>query len=144
MALIIYPSDGWNTFASEADADMFFATRPNSTTWEALTTAQKEAKLTSTASMIRLCKGIVLPDDNEVDLIEGQLHLVDYALKNDTADFDPNSKYITKEKVGDLEVDYSDKRYLQSDIVYPSMTKLYLQQYGCSGGSGSFSQSKVH
>ena len=142
MALIIYPATNWNTFVSEIEADGFFGFMTDDGGWSTLTQSQKDAHIISTASMIRLCPNITLPKTNEVDLVEGQLHLLSYTVKSGTETYDPNSKYITKEKVGSLEVDYSEGRATQGSMLLPPMAELYLKQYGCSSG-GSFSQSKV-
>jgi hypothetical protein len=96
--------------------------------------------LIQTAAQIRLCTGITLPTDNEIDLREGQAHLLLQAARVDMTQHDHNAKYVTKEKVGTLEVDYEAGK--SGDVTqFPPMAKLFLGQYGCSGGGGSFSQS---
>ena len=140
--LIIYPLTDWNTFLSEVDADKFMLTQKDDGGWASLDTAHKEALLVQSASQIRLCKGIKLPTDNELDLREGQAHLLLYTTRTDITEFDPNEKDITKEKVGSLEVNYAYRDKNMNSTSFPPMASLFLEQYGCSGNKG-FSQSKT-
>lgn len=141
--LIIYPTNDWQTFLSETEADSFMAKQRNDGGWSTFTTDQKELLLIMTCDQIRLCPNVTLPDTNEVDLKEGQSHLLLQASRNDLTVYDASGKFVTKEKVGSLEVSYSDNRYKFGDVGFPPLAELYLTQYGCSGGGGGFSQSKV-
>ena len=137
--LIQYPEENWNTFLSQAEADAFMSNMVERGDWDNYTVEQKEFSLTSTASQIRLCKGITLPEDNETDLKEGHGYLLLQAVRVDQTQYDPNDRAVKKEGVGSLQVEY-DTNKKSAGLEFPPMSKLYLQQYGCSG-STSFSQS---
>jgi hypothetical protein len=142
MALIQYPQTDWNTFLSEAEALSWMEHQRDDGGYSNLTVDQQELLLIQTASQIRLCKNIVLPDDNEADLKEGQAYLLLQATRVDMTQYDHNGKFVTKEKVGSLEVDYSGYGRNTEVSDFPPMAKLFLTQYGCTGSVG-FSQSNT-
>ena len=140
--IIVYPTQNWTSFMSELEADGWMATQRDDGGWASLTQHEKEVLLVQSASQIRLCKGIKLPDDNELDLREGQAYLLLHVTRNDITEFDYNEKDITKEKVGSLEVNYAYRDKNMTSTSFPPMASLFLQQYGCSS-SGGFSQSNT-
>jgi len=142
MSLIIYPTANYQSFMSGIEADGWMATQRDDGGWASLTQHEKDVLLVQSASQIRLCKGIKLPTDNELDLREGQAHLLLYITRTDITEFDPNEKDITKEKVGSLEVNYAYRDKNMTSTSFPPMASLFLEQYGCSGNSG-FSQSST-
>ncbi len=142
MSLIIYPTQDWQSFLDEAEADAWMLHQRDNGGWDTLPIEQKELLLIQTASQIRLCNNIVLPDDNEADLKEGQAYLLLQATRTDMTLFDPNEKDITKEKVGELEVNYAYRDKDMTATSFPPMSTLFLSQYGCKSGGG-YSQSRV-
>ena len=140
--LIIYPKDGWSTFLSQLEADDFMTKQKDDGGWSALTTDQKDMLLTQTTAQIRLCSGIKLPTANEQDLKAGQGYLLLQATRSDMTMFDPNEKDITKEKVGEIEINYAYRDKNSTVVTFPPMAVLFLEQYGC-GKSTGFSQSNT-
>ncbi len=136
--VIIYPEIDYNSFIDETEAASFMGKQINSGYWFDYSSEQQEMLLVQTASQIRLCPNIVLPETNEEDLKLGQAYLLLQASRVDMTDFDADSRSITKEKVDTLEVEY-DVGYKGDKDSFPPMSTLYLNQYGCSSSSG-FSQ----
>ena len=140
--LITYPVTGWSTFLSETEADNWMGKQLNDGGWVSLDPHTKEMLLIQTTAMIRLCNGITLPDDNEEDLREGQAYLLLQATRVDMTEFDANDRSITSESVDTISVSYDTNK--KGDVTtFPSMTKLFLQQYGCKGGSSGFTMVKL-
>ena len=140
--LIQYPTTGWQTFLSEVEATSWMQHQRDDGGYSTLTIEEKELLLIQTASQIRLCKNMVLPDTNEADLKEGQAYLLLQATRVDMTQYDHNGKFVTKEKVGSLEVDYSGYNRNTETSDFPPLAKTFLSQYGCSGSVG-FSQSNT-
>jgi len=138
--LIIYPITGWSSFLTEPEADKFMKVQKDDGGWDKLTTEQKSMLLTQTTAQIRLCTGIKLPTTAEADLKAGQGYLLLQATRSDMTVFDPNEKDVTKEKVGEIEINYAYRDKNSTVTTFPPMAVLFLEQYGCSGNSG-FSQS---
>ena len=142
MALILYPLENWDSFASVAAADIIiggFVTSDGQTAYLALDESGKEAILRQTALQIKLCPNIVLPATLENDLEVAQCYLTIHALTVDMLSFDSNDKAITGERVDTLGVTYAvSKKGSNSD--FDTMTSMLLKQYGCSGQSSGFSQ----
>ena len=142
MALIIYPTEFWNTFASVAAADIIiggFVASDGQAAYLALDEAGKEAILSQTALQMKLCKNIVLPDTLESDLEVAQCYLVVHALTTDMLSFDSNDRAVTSESVDVISVSY-DASKKGSNGDFPPMVSALLGQYGCTGTSGSFGQ----
>jgi len=140
--LITFPVTDWSTFLSEVEADAWMIRKQNDGGWSTLTIQQKEMLLIQTASMIRLCSGSKLPDDNEADLREGQAYLLLQATKVDMTEFDATDRSITAESVDTISVSYDTSK--KGDLTtFPPLAKLFLQQYGCKGGSGGFTMVKL-
>ena len=140
--LIIFPVTDWSTFLSEVEADNWMSRQTVDGGWSTLTIQQKEMLLIQTASMIRLCSGIKLPDTNEEDLREGQAYLLLQATRVDMTEFDANDRSITSESVDTISVSYDTNK--KGDVTtFPSMAKLFLTQYGCKGGSSGFTMVKL-
>ena len=140
MALIIYPLENWNSFLSEIEADGFMVHHPENGDWANKTTEAKEHLLKQTASQIRFCKNIKLPEANETDLREGHAHLLLYAARNDLTEFDANNRAVTYEKAGELAQAFDANKKQSSALTIPPMAELYLSQYGCKSGNSGFSQ----
>ena len=142
MALILYPQDNWDSFASVSAADIIiggFVTSAGQTAYLALDEAGKEAILRQTALQIKLCPSMVLPDTLENDLEVAQCYLTVHALTTDMLAFDSNDKAITSERVDTLAVTYDvDKK--GSNAEFDNMTSALLAQYGCNAQSSGFKQ----
>ncbi len=142
MALIIYPTDYWDTFASVQIADTIignFVVSAGQTAYLALDEAGKEAILRQTALQMKLCPSIVLPETLENDLELAQCYLTTHALTTDMLSFDANDKAITGERVDTLGVTYDvDKKGSNSD--FDDMTSALLKQYGCNNQASGFTQ----
>jgi len=143
MALILYPTDNWNSFASVQVADIIiggFVASDGQAAYLAGDDAYKEAILTQTALQIKLCPNISLPATLENDLELAQCYLVTHALTVDMMSYDANDRAVTKEQVGTLSVEYDAN--LKGDVSeFDSMTSALLKQYGCSNKSSGFGQS---
>ena len=145
MALIVYPTDDWDTFIDVTESDSIITgmvQNDNTRAYLTLQVDQKEAVLRQTATQIRLCSNITLPEDNEGDLQLAQCYLTVHAMGVDMTAYDPNEKAVTYEKVGSLATAYQ-AGMKGSSTDFDSMTSSLLRQYGCSGQSSGFSQSKV-
>ena len=140
--LITFPVTDWSTFLSEVEADAWMTRQQNDGGWSNLTIQQKEMLLIQTASMIRLCSGIKLPDTKEDDLKEGHAYLLLQATKVDMTEFDATDRSITSETVDTISVSY-DASKKDGVTTFPPMSKLFLEQYGCKSGSGGFSMPKL-
>jgi len=142
--LIEYPQDGYNTFANilVLNSKMLAMYPTEHDKYDKLTPEQQEALATNATMWIRTCPSIKLPNPIENDVIDAQVVIMASSIDMSLSSYDPNAKAVTKEKVGDLEVDY-DPRYKAGDDVMHPMAKRLLRPYGCSSGDG-FSQSKVN
>ena len=141
MALTIYPTADYDSYISILDADNIIASYTTFTTqWATLTDANKEVFLRIATSRI----------DNMIDslLLDG----VDACLANTCAimavhdlvfeissSVNANDGLITKEKVGDLEVNYQhsySKRSSRNTNPYPPMVRPCLIKYGATFNYG--------
>ena len=158
MSLIIYPTTDYDSFITVADADITItANSVQSATWLALTEVEKEVYLRIATQRIF---NVVSTDTTNVDgyLDESVYIAADSCLPKSCAliaihdlvyglssEINPNTGLITKEKVGDLEVNYSHgfptKRVSgRVSNPYPSNVRLCLTSYGATGLSGRFTQ----
>jgi hypothetical protein len=133
MALIIYPNDGYDSFISLADADALIASRyPLASKWVELTDSEREvylrlhcntilttidkALLPETAGCLAKANGIMAYNDVIYDI---------------SITVDRNNGLITKEKVGDVEVNYQQYRSnLSKKSVFNVEVKQCLGKYG--------------
>ncbi len=143
MALILYPAENWDSFASVEAADIIIGGFVDDGGYLTLDEAGKEAILRQTALQIKLCKNITLPATLESDLEVAQCYLVTYAMTVNMLAYDPNGRAVTGESVGEISVSY-DASYKSGDASsFPPMTESLLNQYGCSSSTGGFSQGYV-
>ncbi len=140
MALVIYPTDNWNSFVSVVDADTIIATFVSDNGYSQLDNEGKEAILIQTALQIRLCNNITLPSDTTSDLELAQCYLVTYALGTDMLAYDPNSRAVIEEHAGAVGTSYDSGMKAEDNSSFPSMVQSLLNQYGCSSSRGGFTQ----
>ena len=138
--LIEYPATSWDTFLTLAEADPFMLSFVDSGAWTTFTPDQKEMLLRQTAAMIRLCRGITLPTDNEKDLKMGHGYLLLQASRVDMTQYDANDKAIIEEHAGSVGHSFDARLKANSSLGFPPMASQYLSQYGCSGSNNGFSQ----
>ncbi len=146
MALILYPTDNWNSFASVQAADIIiggFVASDGQAAYLAGDEAFKEAILTQTALQIKLCKNISLPGTLESDLELAQCYLVVHALTVDMMSYDANARAVSEEHAGAVGQSYDTKYKSSDNTEFDPMTKALLSQYGCTQTSGGFTQSYV-
>ena len=142
MALIIYPTEGYNSFATQAEADAKIATFVSDNGYSALSPEQKEAYLIQATMLISNCPGITLPEDVTENLISAQCYYAVYTITNDPLAYDPNDKAIKSEKVGAIAVEY-DTAYKKASNTFPPVVGGFLKPYGCSGSSKGFTQGRA-
>ena len=143
MALIIYPTDSWDSFLDVSTCETLSDAYISGNKFSQLTDEpQKEAVLRQTALQIKTCKSIVLPEFIEVELQLAQMYLVEQALTLDMIAYDPNDKAITGESVDTISVSYDTSKKGSNGDFTPMVNSL-LSQYGCTRASGGFSQVSV-
>lgn len=101
MALIIYPTDSYDSFCSVADADTIITNNvPESETWLALDPAKKEVYLRQATETV---KGSVLclPDTLEDDLKKATVYTANYSITTPTA-VDSGKGNIKKKTIVDV------------------------------------------
>ena len=142
MALIIYPNENWNSFITVLDADLLitgFVDSVGKTSYEALDSDGKEAILKQSTLQIKL-KNCKLPDTLESNLEYAECYQTVHALTVDTMSYDPNSKSISSESVGELSVTYNTNyKDNGTDVLAPIVEQL-LANYSCNIESSSFGQ----
>ena len=140
--LIIYPTNNWNSFGSLQDltAVMGYQFPDSVPEFNKMTPEQQTALAMNAGTWIRTCKGIKFPSPMTQDFMSAQVAIMVQNMGNaEFMNFDPNQRAITKEKVGDLEVEYDPKYKHDAYDIHPLIYR-YLSPYGCSGNKG-FSQS---
>lgn len=155
MALTIYPALSSDSFIAVADADTVITENSIlSTDWLALTEVQKEVYLRIATSNIH---SVVSTDSSNIDgYLDSEtyvyadsclyktcalmaVHDLTYGL---SAEVNPNTGLVSKEKVGDLEVTYFHGNPLRqvsgrSNNPFPSSVIKCLNSYGADVTSGS-------
>jgi len=141
--LIIYPNNNWNSFLPLSDlvAGMEYQFPTRATEFLKLPIEQQNASAMNAGTWIRTCNGLKIPSPVVQDIIIAQIAIMATTMGQDPLAYDPNEKAITKEKVGDLEVNY-DPAYKGDTLDINPLIYRLLSPYGCSGGtSNGFSQS---
>ena len=158
MALIIYPTTDYDSFISVVDADTIITNNSvQSVTWLALTEAEKEVYLRIATT--RILNAVSTDTTNSDGYLDETVYVaVDSCLPKSCAlmavhdlvyglssEINPNTGLVTKEKVGDLEVQYAhgfpNKRVSgRVSNPYPSSVRPCLESYGATGLSGGITQ----
>jgi len=141
--LIVYPTPNWNTFADLATlVGVMGQNFPDEALKFGTFTQEKQTALAINAgTWIKTCSNITYPSPLPSDFVLAQVAIMATSLDKSPLDYDVNERAITKEKVGELEVDYDPKYKGSSMDVHPFVYRL-LSPYGCSGNTG-FSQSNT-
>jgi len=143
--IIIYPAENFNSFVTVAEAETVMKMQfpKDAVKFATLPADEKEALCFNSGTWIRTCKGITYPHPLPQDFILAQVAImVQYMGMEDFMQHDSSERAITKEKVGDLEVDYDPKYKGDKYDIHPLIYR-YLSPYGCSGGNSGFSQSST-
>jgi len=163
MALIIYPSDGADSFISLADATTVITENSlQASQWTALTDANKEIYLRIAYTNITNAISYDLEDLN--GFLDPLTYDAEYSCLpksqaimaiNDivyqiSAEINPSTGLISKEKVGDLEVTYfhgantsSKQLSSKNKNPFPSSVVKCLTAYGATISTSGFTQSKL-
>jgi len=140
MALIIYPTVGYDSFISLEDADLWVTNySPQAPQWNTITDVEKEVYLRLTCNIILNKIDITLlpttPECLAFSNIAMALNDVIYGISKTV---NPNFGLITKEKVGDLEVNYKQYREnINKPSIYNQQIKSCLITYGAVFSSSS-------
>lgn len=137
MALIIYPTDSWDSFVTIANADTILTNNIPSTQrtlWDALTDTDKEIYLRQATELIRT--KITLPDELEDDLQKATSYLANYSVGKDMTNDDGSGNV----KVKNIAQTTIKKEYFYAGAnsnAFPSNVTALLSQYGY-GGANTF------
>jgi len=147
MALTTYPDPDATSFATVDEATMIIEKYfiEKAIEWNNIGVLKQTSILEQTYMYIMTCPNLAIPTDYDAvsDTFKtAQSFLSLTWMDKDLFNIDMNGRAITKEKVGDLEVDYDVRYKVTADEQHPYFYRL-LSPYGCSSGSTSFSQSKV-
>jgi hypothetical protein len=150
MALTIYPASGYDSFITVADADTIItANSVQSATWLAMTEIEKEVYLRIATA--RIFNVVSTDTSNEDGYLDSSTYVAsESCLPKATAlmavhdlvyglssEINPNTGVVSKEKVGDLEVNYfhgyTDKQVRgRKTNPYPSIAIPCLNYYGAN------------
>jgi len=158
MALTIYPDSGYDSFISISDADTIITENSiQSSSWLSLDDATKEVYLRIAFSNIY----DVISTDSNSDI--GYLDIDTYVSTNSclpktnammaihdlsyglSSEINPNMGTITKEKVGDLEVQYQHDYKERGRVSnrFPNSVKSCLNYYGATLQTGCIKQATL-
>ena len=137
MALVIYPTEDYDSLISEADAtDWINKNSVNASLWLAKTTEEKEVYLRIATT--RILDVVALDDTYDqvtscLPSVCANMAIYDIAF-NISTNINNNEGLITREKVGDLEVEYQHNRNTNKKGIktspYPKEVKTCLSSYG--------------
>jgi len=140
MALVVYPDDGYDSFISLDEANSWISTHsPHAYKWYELDDDTKEIYLRLHCQTIQDKIDITLLSDHINECVQYSnasmaLNDVVYGI---TLNTNPNFGLVTKEKVGDVEIDY--KQYVQNlnkPSLYTTFVKNCLRLYGATFNTG--------
>ena len=143
MALIIYPSTGFDSFISASDTDDFLSKNiPSSqrTDWDSLTdVADKEIYLRQATNIIK--NKIDLPSENDVELQQATAYLANYSINKDllNSDTSSNVKKIVLDD-GTIEKEYFSPNKSENEL--PDIVVELLSKYDVES-SGSFNLARA-
>lgn len=138
MALVLYPTDGYNAFISLADCNTFLTENvPTSqrALWDALTDPDKELYIKQATLLIK--NKITLPDTLEDDLQHATAYLANYSVDKDMLNSSNDSNLKRKRVEGVIDKEWFSPT--KSDNNFPDIVDLLLSSYGAvSDGSFTF------
>ena len=137
MSLIIYPTEDYDSFVSILDADSYIQSYSvQSLGWIALTDEQKEVYLRiATKRILDIVDIDLLFDTNDCIARSCSLMAIHDLVYEISSSVNPNTGVVSKEKVGDLEVNYYHGN-TQSRVMgrntnpFPSSVKTCLNDLG--------------
>lgn len=141
MAITIYPTTDYDSFVSVAEANTFISQYTLFTTqWSALTDEQKEVYLRiATQRILNVVDGTLLEEDTCLKSSCAVMAVRDLVF-NISAGVNENKGLITKEKVGDVEVNYyqgnSSKVSSLNKNPFSTEVKKCLAKYGAIFNDG--------
>lgn len=141
MALIIYPTSGWDSYVSLADAETIVTNNIISpASWNALTNAQKELYLKQSTTLIRLkiTDPLTLTTPSDLELATVYLSINSIGIDMMDSDGKENLKRIKID--GAIEKEYFTKS--DSSNKFPDIVEALLSQFIYSG-SGTFSLNRA-
>ena len=135
--LIIYPTPNWNTFAplTTLITAMEYQFPTHATAFKLLPIDQQNSIAMNAGTWIRTCKGLQYPSPLPQDFVLAQVAIMASTYLQDPLTFDPNSRAITNETVGELSVSY-DPKYKGDSLDINPLIYRYLTPYGCSKAGG--------
>lgn len=142
MALVVYPTENYDSFVSVADS-VTIATKYSvqSEQWIALDDLKKETFLRKATDRILLVvDSLLLAEDECLKKATTMMAIKDLVF-NISANVNPNYGAVTKEKVGDIERQYyhgdTNSRIKSLDTnPFPAEVKECLAKYGAEFSSG--------
>lgn len=141
MALIIYPTTGWDSYVSLADAEILVTNNIITTTsWNALTNTQKELYLKQSSLDIRLHIEDPLALTTPYDLQLAVVFLSVNSIGKDMWDSDGKSNIKRIEISGAITKEYFTKG--KDSNSYPDIVEALLAQFIYSG-AGTFSLNRA-
>ncbi len=137
MALIIYPADNYDSFVSVANANAYIGSYTTFITeWTALTDTQKEVFLRIATDRINdIVDSTLLTASDCLSKSCSLMAVRDLVFEISSA-INPNNGLISKEKVGDIEVNYyqgqANKVNGRNTNPFPSAVVTCLNSYGAN------------
>lgn len=139
MALIVYPSTGWDAFVSLADCNTILTnTVPSSqlVAWTALSDIDKEVYIRQSTMLINA--QITPPDTLEQDLKTATSYLSNFSIDTDMTNEDGSDNVKVKEIVGVVKTEYFTKSEDKSNEFPDIVVSLISQYYTKASSSFSF------
>lgn len=143
MALIVYPLDDYDSFVDITTATTYINSYTTfSSNWAAIDDATKEVYLRiATDRIIDKIDTLLLTGSNECILKSCSIMAVHDLVFEISSSVNPNTGLVTKEKVGDLEVNYTHgnvQRQLKNRNTnpFPTNVQTCLTGYGATFVSG--------
>ena len=135
MALIVYPTADYDSYVSLVDAETTITSYTTfGTQWLALDDATKEIYLRIATARINDVIDSTLLDGTDACLSSScSLMAINDLVFEISSSINPNDGLITKEKVGDLEVQYQhsySKRSSRNKNPFPPLVRTCLSGYG--------------
>lgn len=135
MALIVYPTTGYDTYCALADADTLITNNvptANRAAWDALADADKEIELRQATLLIKN-RVSTLPSTLESDLQLACALLANNSVGVNMSNDDGKSDVKVKEIVGVVKTEYFGRG--GSSNAFPDMVVMLLAQYEVSSSS---------
>lgn len=149
MALTIYPDTNYDSFISLVDANTFLSENSlQYSQWDALDDSTKEIYLRiSFGRILGIIDLELIVEQSDIDNLAkaNSLMAIHDLVYSISSSINPNVGAIVKEKVGDLEVEYSQKSGAKgiSRSPFPSSAKTILSKYCEQLSLGSIKTLKI-